>query len=101
MKDNMETNESEKMELLEELIHKLDGIHSGVQQEMASVRRSLRQLICRFDAVHAKTKDINQACLQFIRPYNQVSSKLSVKNFHRKTNPSDKSNTLSNYDGIQ
>ncbi|KZS21326.1 Uncharacterized protein APZ42_011261 [Daphnia magna] len=79
MEGFMETNESEKMELLEKLIQKLDRLHSRVAQEMANVRHSLKQLICRFDAVHAKTKGIDQDCLQFIRPYSQVSAKLSAK----------------------
>ncbi|KAK4019527.1 hypothetical protein OUZ56_001542 [Daphnia magna] len=95
MEGFMETNESEKMELLEKLIQKLDRLHSRVAQEMANVRHSLKQLICRFDAVHAKNKGIDQDCLQFIRPYSQVSAKLSAKHSRYKTNPVDESNMLS------
>ncbi|KAI9564149.1 hypothetical protein GHT06_007887 [Daphnia sinensis] len=91
MEDLEETSESEKTELLEELIQKLDVLHSGVAQEMASVRHSLKQLICRFDAVHAKSKGINQDCWQFIRPHNQASAKLSAKHSQKIRHEDDNS----------
>ncbi len=68
MKEEEETNESNQIELLEELNGKLGGLHSGIEQEMENLKNSFNQLICRFDAVHAKSKSISKECLKFIRP---------------------------------
>jgi hypothetical protein len=67
LQEQEETNESNQAELLKELNHKLEGVNSGITDEMKNVKKNLNQLICRFDAVHAKTKGINQECLKFIR----------------------------------
>ncbi len=69
-------------DLLEEWNSQLQDLHFQFQY----VKHSLQQLTCRFEAVHAKHKDISQECLQLIH---QVSSKVShpyEKSSHLKAN---------------
>lgn len=68
-------------DLLEEWNSQLQDFNFQLQY----VKHSLQQLTCRFEAVHAKYKDISQECLQFIH---QVSTKISPfeKSSHPKAN---------------
>ena len=101
MKEEEETNESDRTELLEELNQKLEGLHSGITDEMENLKFFFKQLICRFDAVHAKSKSISKECLQFIRPLKKSTQnnavEIEAKHPHYKNNNIDKTSTLSTY----
>lgn len=102
LKEEEETSEYDQTEVLEELNRKLEGIHSGITEEMEHMKRSFKQLTCRFDAVHAKSKSISQECLKFIRPLNQPTHNkaipLEAELPHYKINHVQKTNFLSSYE---
>jgi len=101
MKEEEETSEYDQTELLEELNRKLEGLTSGISEEMENMRSSFKQLNCRFDAVHAKSKTISQECLKFIRPLNQPTHNqaitLEAELPHYRINYVEKTNSLSSY----
>lgn len=105
MKKEEETDESDQTEQLEELNQKMEGIHSGITKEIENLAHFLKQLMCRFDVVHAKSKSISQDCVKFIRllkPLKQPTLNNAVPieakhHPHYKTNLIEKTNSLSIY----
>ena len=101
MKEEEEANASDQTEQLEELNQKLEGIRSGITDEIENLTHSFKQLICRFDAVHAKRHSVSQECLKFIRSLNKPTlsnaDPSEAKHPHYKSNYIEKTNSLSTH----
>lgn len=101
MKEEEEANESDQTEQLEELNQKLEGIRSGIKDEIENLSHFFKQLICRFDAVHAKSHSVSQECLKVIRSLNKPTlsnaDPSEAKHPHYKSNYIEKTNFLSTH----
>lgn len=90
--------ENETDELLEEWNSQLENLNS----RMEDFRSSMKQLVCRFDFVHSKTKTVSRECSQFIHhdPKQHHHSRTNVVTppaklpYHFKRNNVEKKSTL-------
>ena len=86
--DQKEQKEAEKPEtggMVEEWNAHLEDLNL----KMDDTKRSLKEVICRLDTVHANRKSINQDCLQFIQPVQRYNSIKDASRFfiNTRTNP--------------
>ncbi len=97
--DKKEKEESDSKEISVEWKPHLEDLSSRMEKN----RKSIKEVICRLDAVHAKNKNISPDCLPFIRPVNQAHlattdftlSKLYHHN-NKKKSRTNKTNSLIN-----